>query len=73
MPGMELIKQEKKTAREIIERSLQREFAKALSDAGIILNEWKSKALDNSDAYNMCLTNFLTMTMNSRLWLKMNG
>ena len=40
---MELSKKDKKIAREIIEKGLQKEFAKGLYKFDTILNEWKSK------------------------------
>lgn len=49
---MELSKKDKKTAREIIETGLQKEFAKGLFDADAILDEWKTKASDNREAYH---------------------
>ncbi|MFA5973707.1 MAG: hypothetical protein WC780_15255 [Lentimicrobiaceae bacterium] len=49
---MELSKKDKKTAREIIEAGLQKEFAKGLFDADSILSKWKNKAIDNRDAYH---------------------
>jgi hypothetical protein len=49
---MELSKKDKKTAREIIEVGLQKEFAKGLFDADTILTEWKNKAIDNREAYH---------------------
>ena len=49
---MELSKKDKKTAREIIELGLQKEFAKGLFDADSILTEWKNKAIDNREAYH---------------------
>jgi hypothetical protein len=49
---MELSKKDKKTAREIIEAGLQKEFAKGLFDADSILNKWKNKAIDNREAYH---------------------
>ena len=48
---MELSKKDKKTAREIIEAGLQKEFAKGLFEADTILTEWKNKAIDNREAY----------------------
>ncbi len=50
---MELSKQEKKVAREIIETGLQKEFAKGLFDADTILHQWKNKSTDNRDAYHL--------------------
>jgi hypothetical protein len=49
---MELSKKDKKTAREIIEVGLQKEFVKGLFDADTILTEWKNKAIDNREAYH---------------------
>ena len=49
---MELSKKDRKTAREIIEIGLQKEFAKGLFDADTILTEWKNKAIDNREAYH---------------------
>jgi hypothetical protein len=49
---MDLSKQDKKTAREIIEAGLQKEFAKGLFDADTILTEWKNKATGNREAYH---------------------
>ncbi|MDO9257395.1 MAG: hypothetical protein Q7U54_17885 [Bacteroidales bacterium] len=49
---MELTKKEKKTAREVIETGLQKEFAKGLFDADTILTKWKNKRLDNREAYH---------------------
>jgi hypothetical protein len=49
---MELSKKDKKTAREIIEAGLQKEFAKGLFDADTILTEWKNKAIENREAYH---------------------
>ncbi len=47
-----LSKREKKIAREIIEKGLQVEFAKALYDADTVLQNWKSKETDNRTAYH---------------------
>jgi hypothetical protein len=49
---MELSKKDKKTAREIIEVGLQKEFAKGLFDADTILTDWKNKAVDNRETYH---------------------
>ncbi len=49
---MDLSKQEKKIAREIIEIGLQRELAQGLSEADAILTEWKNKEMDNKAAYH---------------------
>ena len=49
---MELTKSQKKTAREIIEKGLQKEFAKGLSDADQILTDWKNNPTSNNkDSY----------------------
>jgi len=49
---MDLSKQDKKTAREIIEAGLQKEFAKGLFDADTILTEWKTQKITNREAYH---------------------
>jgi len=49
---MELSKADKKTAREIIEKGLQQEFAKCLFAADTILDEWKNQVTQNRDAYH---------------------
>jgi len=49
---MELSKADKKTAREIIEKGLQQEFAKCLFDADTILDDWKNQVNVNRDAYH---------------------
>ena len=48
---MELSKKDKKAAREVIEKGLQREFIKGLGSFDKIISEWKNKTLDNRDAY----------------------
>ena len=47
----ELSKKDKKTAREIIEKGLQKEYAKGLFQFDSILTKWKDNTLDNKDAY----------------------
>jgi hypothetical protein len=50
---MELTKSQKKTAREIIEKGLQKEFEKGLSDADKILTDWKNNPTpNNADSYH---------------------
>ncbi|MHC1777349.1 MAG: hypothetical protein AB9834_18250 [Lentimicrobium sp.] len=49
---MELSKEQKKIARGIIEAGLQKEFAKGLSKADAILNEWKIKGTNHGEAYH---------------------
>jgi len=49
---MDLTKQEKKIAREVIEIGLQKEISKALFELDAILNDWKTKRLDNQDAWH---------------------
>jgi hypothetical protein len=49
---MELSKKDKKTAREIIEAGLQKEFAKGLFDADTILTGWKNKSTNNRESYH---------------------
>jgi hypothetical protein len=48
---MELSKKDKKTAREIIEKGLQKEYAKGLFQFDSILNKWKDESLNNREAY----------------------
>lgn len=48
-----LLKREKKIAREIIEKGLQIEFAKALIDADTVLQNWKNKKTDNRETYHL--------------------
>ena len=49
---MDLSKKDKKAAREIIEKGLQKEMAQGLDDFYIILNSWREKKSDNLDAYH---------------------
>lgn len=49
---MELSKKDKKAAREIIEKGLQREFENGLSNADSILQSWKSKSKENKESYH---------------------
>lgn len=50
---MELSKSEKKIVREIIEIGLQREFAKGLSEADSIIEDWKNHLKDNRESYHL--------------------
>ncbi|MEO8151382.1 MAG: hypothetical protein ABI723_27370 [Bacteroidia bacterium] len=50
---MELSKKDKKTARELIEKGLQKEFANGLSEADAILRNWKNNQTDNQAAYQL--------------------
>ena len=47
-----LSKKEKKIAREIIEKGLQIEYAKAFYDADTVLQNWKNKETDNRATYH---------------------
>ena len=49
---MELSKSQKKIARTLIETGLQREFAKGLSGANAIIEEWKEKKSENRESYH---------------------
>lgn len=49
---MELAKRDKKIAREIIEKGLQREFALGLNKADEIIGKWKNNDLENREAYH---------------------
>ncbi len=58
---IDLTKPEKKLARELIEKGLQKEFAKGLQAADSVLQKWKNKGLDNREAYHTLykkITNF---------------
>jgi hypothetical protein len=66
---MQLSKKDKKVAREVIEKGLQREFEKGLSVSNSIIGEWKGKVINNRDAYInysvilLILTNILHVDM----------
>ncbi len=49
---VELSKSEKKIARGIIEKGLQREFEKGIRTIDKIINDWKINKIDNRDAYH---------------------
>ena len=48
---MELSKKNKKTAREVIEKGHQADYAKGLKSFDCVLHEWKNKTLSHRDAY----------------------
>jgi len=50
MPS-ELPKSQKKIAREIIEKGLQREYQNGIEKADAVIEKWKSEKLDNREAY----------------------
>lgn len=50
---MELSKKDKKIARQIIEKGLQKEFADGLTAADSVLCDWKNKSTGNRDAYHL--------------------
>lgn len=50
---MELSKKDKKVAREIIEKGVQREFANGLNAANAVIQKWKSNHLTNREAYHL--------------------
>jgi hypothetical protein len=41
---MELSKKDKRVAREVIEKGLQREFSRGLFEADTVLNKWKNSS-----------------------------
>lgn len=49
---VELSKPQKKIAREIIEKGLQREYENGILKIDKIINEWKINKIDNRDAYH---------------------
>lgn len=51
MSDLNLTKAEKKLAREIIEKGLQREFVSGLKESAEIIKQWEQNNLDNRDAY----------------------
>jgi hypothetical protein len=48
----EFSKPEKKIVRQVIETGLQRDFASCILDIDQIIQQWKSKKLDNREAYH---------------------
>jgi hypothetical protein len=50
---MELSKKDKRVAREVIEKGLQREFSRGLFEADTVLHKWKNTGFeDNRTAYH---------------------
>jgi len=49
---MELSKKDKKAAREVIEKGLQREFENGLSKTDSILESWRRKEKENKETYH---------------------
>lgn len=49
---MELSKSDKKAARELIEKALQKDFEKALSESESLLQKWRKEKQNNRDAYH---------------------
>ena len=47
----ELSKSEKKLARELIDKGLQKDFEKAICDVDALIAGWKNKKLNNRDTY----------------------
>ena len=48
----EFSKPEKKIVRQVIETGLQRDFESSILDIDQIIQQWKSKKLDNWEAYH---------------------
>lgn len=48
---MELTKKDKKVAREIIEKGLQKEYENGLRKAEKVLTQWRNNTLGNREAY----------------------
>jgi hypothetical protein len=48
---MELSKKDKKVARQIIDKGLQREFENGLKTADIVLQNWKNKDMECKETY----------------------
>jgi uncharacterized damage-inducible protein DinB len=49
---MELAKRDIKVIRTLVKKGLLNDFAKGLSKADEILNDWKQEATDNKESYN---------------------
>ncbi len=50
---MELSKKDKKIARQIIEKGLEKEFANGLYAADSVLSDWKNKSTGNRETYHL--------------------
>ena len=48
---MELSKRDKKAAREVIDKALQRDFQRGLLEFDAILAKWKNQEVDNRQSY----------------------
>lgn len=50
---MELPKRDKKIARQIIEKGIQNEYVKALTEIESVLTDWKNQKRDNRESYQL--------------------
>lgn len=50
---MDLSKKDKKIAREMIDKGIQIEFANGLNEVEVVIQKWKSQALENREAYHL--------------------
>jgi predicted transcriptional regulator len=50
--SIELSKRDKRIARELIEKGLQKEFQQGLQQLDAILQKWKNEQQDNKDVYH---------------------
>ena len=50
---LQLTKHDKKVARAIIDKGLQKEFAKGLFEADSVLHDWKNNVRDARDTYHL--------------------
>lgn len=48
---MELLKPDKKAAREVIEKALQRDLAESLQKTEVLIQKWKTEMTNNKETY----------------------
>lgn len=48
---MELLKADKKVAREVIEKALQKDLAESLEKTDVLIQKWKNEILNNKETY----------------------
>ena len=48
---MELLKSDKRVAREVIEKALQRDLAESLQKTDVLIQKWKTKMSNNKETY----------------------
>lgn len=71
---MELSKRDKKIARQIIEKGLQKEYVQGLSEIDSILNDWKNTKRDNRESYQLLYRKLINIDKNiARRYNNMSG